>query len=131
MPDLRQRAHAAETENWRDAGWSDGEPPPGLFLDQVWPAAVAYAVSLQTQAAERREHRPPLQHLAGSFDSLLDHLALMESPFDFDDIESTLSVSIETIIDVLWPHPAQMSPPENERPANTSCGSGAETWYPA
>jgi len=101
-PDLRRWARDAEAENWREAGWSDDEPAPGLFLDQMWPAAVAYAISMHTQAAERRAHRPPLEHLFGSFDSLRDHLALIESPFDFDDIESTLTVGIETIVEALW-----------------------------
>ena len=117
-PDLRQRARDAEAENWREAGWSDDETPPGLFLDQMWPAAVAYAISLHTQAAERRTHRPPLQHLFGSFDSLRDHLALIDSPLDFDDIESTLGVGIETILEALWPRPTprRRHDPETSNP---------------
>lgn len=67
-------------------------------------AAVAYAISLHTQAVERRAHRPPLQHLPGSFESLRDHLALIGSTLDFDDIESTLGVGIEVITGALWPH---------------------------
>ncbi|MBM0277014.1 hypothetical protein [Micromonospora tarensis] len=110
-PDLRQRARDTAADNWREAGWSDDEPVPGLFLDQIWPAAVAYAISLRTQATERSAHRPPLQHLFGSFDSLHEHLALIESPLDFDDIESALGVGIETVLDALWPDPAQ--PPQS------------------
>jgi hypothetical protein len=76
---------------------------PERILDQVWPAAVAYAISFRTQSVERRGHRPPLQHLLGSFDSLREHPTLIDSPLAFDDIETTLSVGIETTIETLWP----------------------------
>jgi CRP-like cAMP-binding protein len=56
-----------------------------------------------SQAGERPAHRPPLQHLLGSFDSLRDHLTLIDSRLDFGDIESTLGVSIEAITETLWP----------------------------
>jgi len=104
VPDLRQRARDTDAENWREAGLDDDEPVPDRFLNQVWPAAVAYAISLHTQAVERPAHRPPLQHLLGSFDSLRDHLALIDSPPDFDDIETTLGVGIEIITGALWPN---------------------------
>jgi hypothetical protein len=103
VPDLRQRARDMDAENWREAGLDDDEPVPDRFLDQIWPAAVAYAVSFCAQAVERAAHRPPLQHLLGSFDSLRDHLTLIDSPLDFDDIESTLGVGIDTITSELWP----------------------------
>lgn len=102
LPDLRQRARDLDVENWRDAGLDDDEPVPDRLLDRVWPAAVAYAVSLHTQAVERPTHRPPLQHLIGSFDALREHLNLIGSPLDFDDIEATLGVGIEVITDTLW-----------------------------
>ena len=107
QPDLRQRARDIDAENWREAGLDDDEPVPDRFLDQVWPAAVAYAISLHTQAVERHGHRPPLQHLSGSFDSLRDHLTLIDSPLDFDDIESTLGVGVGVIVEALWPHTAR------------------------
>ena len=100
LPDLRQRARYIDAENWREVGLDDDEPVPDRFLDQVW----AYAISLHTQAVERPAHRPPLQHLFGSFDSLRDHLMLIDSPLDFDDIESTLGVGIEVITEALWPY---------------------------
>jgi hypothetical protein len=107
LPDLRQRARDIDAENWREAGLDDDEPVPDRFLDEVWPAAVAYAISLHTQAVERHGHRPPLQHLSGSFDSLRDHLTLIDSPLDFDDIESTLGVAVGVIVEALWPHTAR------------------------
>jgi hypothetical protein len=107
LPDLRQRVRDIEAENWREAGLDDDDPVPDRFVEQVWPAAVAYAISFVAQAGERPAHRPPLQHLTGSFDSLRDHLRLIGSRLDFDDIESTLSVGVEVIIEALWPHTAQ------------------------
>lgn len=92
-----------DAENWREAGLDDDEPVPDRFLDQVWPAVVAYAVSFCAQAVERPAHRPPLQHLLGSFDSLRDHLTLIGSGLAFDDIESTLGVGIDVITAALWP----------------------------
>jgi hypothetical protein len=54
----------------------------------------------------------PLRHLADSFDSLRDHLTLIDSPldFDFDDIQSTLDVGIEVITEALWPDNLQTAP---------------------
>jgi hypothetical protein len=103
--DLRQRIRAEQAESWREAaGLGDGEEDEEAldrFVEQVWPAAVAYAVSMTTQAAERPQHRPPLEHLLGSFDSLPDHLRLMGSSVDFNDVESTISVGIEILTDAL------------------------------
>jgi hypothetical protein len=107
LPGLRQRVRDIEAENGREAGLDDDDPVPDRFVEQVWPAAVAYAISFVAQAGERPAHRPPLQHLTGSFDSLRDHLTLIGSRLDFDDIESTLSVGVEVIIEALWPHTAQ------------------------
>ncbi|MDQ7909092.1 hypothetical protein RB614_31675 [Phytohabitans sp. ZYX-F-186] len=104
LPGLRQRVRDIEAENWREAGLDENEPVPDRFVEQVWPAAVAYAISFVTQAGERPDHRPPLQHLLGSFDSLPEHLSLIGSRLDVDDVESTLSVGIEVIIEALWPH---------------------------
>jgi hypothetical protein len=104
LPGLRQRARDRDAGYWRDGGLDDSEPVPGRFLDQVWPAAVAYAISLHTQAVERPAHRPPLQHLPGSFDALRDHLDLIGSPLGFDGIESTLTAGIEVLTETLWPH---------------------------
>jgi hypothetical protein len=103
LPDLRQHARDIAAKNWREAGWDDDEPVPDRMRDQIWPAAVAYADSLHTQAVERPAHRPPLQHLLGSFDSLPEHLTLIDSTLDFDDIETTLSVGVEAITETLWP----------------------------
>jgi hypothetical protein len=102
--ELRQRTRDLQAEYWREGGLDD-DPVPDSFLDQVWPAAVAYAICLQTQAEERPCHRPPLQHLPGSFDELREHLTLIDSVLDFDDIESTVGVGIEAVTEALWPQP--------------------------
>jgi hypothetical protein len=104
LPGLRQRARERDAEDWRQAGLSDDQPVPDRFLDQVWPAVVAYAIGLYTQAVERPTCRPPLQHLLGSFDTLRDHLDLVDSPLDYDDVEPTLHVGIEVLTETLWPH---------------------------
>jgi hypothetical protein len=39
----------------------------------------------------------------GSFDSLRDHLDLIDSPLDFDDIEAILDVGVEVLTEALWP----------------------------
>lgn len=105
IPELRQRARDVHAENQRDAGIDDASH--GQLLEQMWPVAVAYAVSLQTQAVERVQHRAPLEHLLGSFDALRDHLTLVESALDFDDVESALSVGITVISEALWPRSLQ------------------------
>jgi len=97
LPDLRQRVRDEQAENWREAD----QDPSDSFVEQVWPAAVAYAVSMTTQAAERPRHRPPLQHLPGSFDALHDHLTLLDVALDIGDIESTLGVGIDIITQAL------------------------------
>jgi hypothetical protein len=103
-PQLRQRARDLDADGWREAGYDEDEPLPDRFVEQVWPAAVAYAIAFHTQAAERPGHRPPLQHVFGSFDALRDHLPIMGSDLDADDIESTLGVSVQAITEALWPH---------------------------
>ncbi len=107
LPDLRQRVRDEQAENWREAAGiyddADDQDPPDGFVEQVWPAAVAYAVSMTTQAAERPRHRPPLQHLPGSFDSLQDHLRLLDVALDIGDVESTLGVGIDIITQALDP----------------------------
>jgi hypothetical protein len=98
----RRRARDILADTWREPGWDDDdEPAPDRLLDQVWPAAVAYVISLHTQAARRPGHRAPLEQLSGSFDSLPDHLTLIDSPLDIDDIESTIDVGIQVITEAL------------------------------
>jgi hypothetical protein len=102
-PQVRQRARDLDADSWREAGYDEDEPLPDRFVEQVWPAAVAYAIAFHTQAAERPGHRPPLQHLFGSFDAFRDHLPLIGSDLDADDIESTLVVGVQAVIETLWP----------------------------
>lgn len=103
MPDLRQRVRDRQAENWREAGATDDEPVPDEFLEPVWPAAVAYAISMHTQALERPDQRLPLWHALDSIDTLQEHMDLTESPLDFDDVESTLEVGALVITEALWP----------------------------
>ena len=69
----------------------------------MWPAAVAYAISIHTQALERPTHRPPLHHALYSIDTLREHMDMTESPLDFADIESTLGVGVAILTEALWP----------------------------
>jgi len=101
LPDLRQQVRDEQTENWREGGGlyadEDDEPLPDRFVAQVWPAAAAYAVSLATQATERPRHRPPLEHVLGSFDALPEHFGLAGSRLNVADVEATIGVGIEVI----------------------------------
>jgi len=101
LPDLREQVRAEQAQSWREGGGlyddEDDEPVPDRFVAQVWPAAVAYAVSFAIQAAERPRHRPPLEHVLGSFDALPDHFGLVGSTLNVDDVEATIGVGIEVI----------------------------------
>lgn len=104
-PQLRQQARDFGADGWREAGYGDDEDDllPDRFVEQVWPAAAAYAIAFHAQAAERSAHRPPLEHVFGSFDALRDHLTLIGSDLDAADVESTLHVGVRAITEALWP----------------------------
>lgn len=101
-PDIRDRArdlqHQASDE---DHDSSDETVPTGRFVDQMWPAAVAYAITFATQRAERPD-TSGLWNVMGSFDELRSHLsAVLCCQLDFEDIESTLGCGIEVLAEAL------------------------------
>ena len=88
--DMSEYLEDGESDDLNDATW-----------EQVWPAAVAYAVALLTQKTERPSHRTPW-HVMESFelDEWIDEL---DSDLDCDHVESVLGVAIPTIVHALDP----------------------------
>src|SRR5258707_201792 len=61
-----------------------GPPSPqdsGCLVEELWPAAIAYAVTFATDRIERRGHRPPVVNLFDCIHerSLTDHFAHLRS----------------------------------------------------
>lgn len=76
-PDLRDQFHP-----WLEAEL--GTPPPqesGCLVEELWPAAIAYAVTFATDRVERRGHQQPLVDVFDCIQerSLADHFAHLRS----------------------------------------------------
>ncbi|MEV4237062.1 hypothetical protein AB0J47_18010 [Nocardia sp. NPDC049737] len=101
-PDLRaiSRANRAdEVSEYLEDGESDDLDD--ATLEQIWPAAIAYAVALLTQKYERPTHRAPW-HVMESFE-LAEWLDELESDLDYFQVESVLGMAIPTILNALDP----------------------------
>ncbi|MEU8308954.1 hypothetical protein AB0C84_35870 [Actinomadura sp. NPDC048955] len=94
----RVRAELAEIDAEIAAEGGEGDQPrPDRFVQAVWPALVAYVISMSTQAAERPDQRPPLQHLSGSFEMLPHYMREIGSDLNPDDVVSTLECGLELL----------------------------------
>jgi hypothetical protein len=98
-PDLRERVRAELRYSWQEARDDEGDPPD-RFVNEIWPAIIAYAVTFTTQTADRPTYRPPW-HVVESFDALPDHLHQLGSDLDPDDVHATLTVGLEVLTDAL------------------------------
>lgn len=77
---------------------------PEATFTRIWPAAVAYAVAMLTQQAERPRCRSPW-HVLESFE-LPDWVDTLDSDLDADHVETVLSAGILTIRTALDPRGA-------------------------
>lgn len=105
-PDLRDRVRTelAETDAEIAAEYGEEDQPRrDRFVEAVWPALLAYVVTASTQAAERPDHRPPLQHLSGSFEMLPEYMTEIGSTLDPDDVISTLECGLELLPPLFQP----------------------------
>lgn len=128
-PDLRERFRA-QIRRDLDGGLGDpdeDEPETDYLVERIWPAVIAYAVSMTTQAAERPEHRKPW-HVISSFDEavLAGHFEVLGSELDPEaglDVTFTLTIGIQVVSDVLLgvddqPDAAASPEPEPTEPAS-------------
>jgi hypothetical protein len=96
-PELRGRVRDELREVGLEASGGEEEGPDS-FVESIWPAVIAYVVTLTTQAAERPSQRAPLTHVTYSFDTILDHLDQVDSSLDDDtDLKLTLGVGLEVV----------------------------------
>lgn len=94
----RVRTELADTDAEIAAEYGEEDQPrPDRFVEAVWPALIAYVVTLLTQAAERPDQRPPLEHVSGSFDLLPDYMLEIGSDLNPDDVVSTLECGLELL----------------------------------
>lgn len=104
-PDLRDRFRARLAEDLDDDPEETGTVSEDHLVEELWPAVVAYAVALGTQAQERSGHRPPWHVLSDSFEpgTLSDHFEEMGSQLDADrlGVGFTLDVGVRTVAEVL------------------------------
>lgn len=104
-PDLRDRfrAHLAESlEEDLDDPNGDGKD---YLVEQVWPAVIAYVVTLATQEQQRPGHRPPWHVLSDSFEpgTPAGHFEEIGSSLDADGlgVGFTLDVGVGIVAEAL------------------------------
>jgi hypothetical protein len=110
-PELRDVFRARELEDLRVARMEDGDDPAGAdddpfrvaqaVFDRFWPAAIAFAVGLLTQQAERPAHRDPW-HILESFE-LAEWIEVLDPALDDFQVECVLRYGVPIIRDALAP----------------------------
>ncbi len=96
-PDLAARVNDELRASWLES--HDGDAPE-RFTARIWPAVIAYVVTLAGQAADRPAYRPSW-HVVESFDALPDHLHQLGTDLDLDHLHATLSVGLDIVPDIL------------------------------
>jgi hypothetical protein len=111
-PDLRDRFRAqtaATLEEDEEPG--EGQDPPDYLVEQLWPAAICYAVSAATQARERPDARSPWDLLDDGFEegNLAENFDQIGSTLDADALGPvfTLSIGAPVIAEALGLAPAR------------------------
>lgn len=113
-PDLRERFRRRLAENLEDDEPDAGQVPHDYLLEQLWPAAIAYAVTLATDGVERFGQHPPVVDMSDCLEEgvLADHFAQLGSalrPDDDLDVLFTLEVGAMVIAEALgWTAGAQL-----------------------
>ncbi|WP_030237530.1 hypothetical protein [Streptomyces sp. NRRL S-350] len=101
-PDLRERFRATLAEDLEEDPDADHED---YLVETLWPAVIAYVVTLGTQSQERPGHRPPWHVLSDSFEpgTLADHFAELGSGLDGRSLHVTftLEVGVRTVAEAL------------------------------
>ncbi|MGW1362937.1 hypothetical protein ACWCQP_36715 [Streptomyces chartreusis] len=96
-PDLRDRfrAETADTVEW-DREEDDGPKTRDYLVEQLWPAAICYAVSAATQLRERPDGRSPWHLLDDGFEegTLAEYFDELGSTLDADSLGPVLTLSI-------------------------------------
>ncbi|MFF9786280.1 hypothetical protein [Streptomyces nigrescens] len=105
-PDLRDRFRAQVAANLEeDEEDSNGEDERDYLVEQLWPAAICYAVTAATQFRERPGGHSPWHLLGDGFEegNLADHFYQIGSTLDADSFGSvfTLSIGVPLISEAL------------------------------
>jgi hypothetical protein len=110
-PGLRDVFRMRDLQTVREVRMENGDDPAGAdddplqvsqeVLDRFWPAAIAFAVGLLTQHAERPAHRGPW-HILESFE-LAPWIQVLDPALDYFHVESVLRRGISIIRDALAP----------------------------
>lgn len=95
-PDLRDRFHAQLATVLEPPEEEDGADPRDYLVEQLWPAAVCYAVSAATQERERPAGMSPWHLLGDCFEegNLADHFDALGSTLDADSLGPMFTLSI-------------------------------------
>ncbi|MFF9496544.1 hypothetical protein [Streptomyces flaveolus] len=103
-PDLRERFRTQLADELEQD--ADGRYP---LVEQLWPAVIAYAITLAAQEQERPGHRPPWHVLSDSFEpgALAGNFRQLGSSLDAHDLSVcfTLEVGLQVVAEALGFNP--------------------------
>ncbi|MEW1760552.1 hypothetical protein AB0393_29070 [Streptomyces cyaneofuscatus] len=105
-PDLRDRFRAQVADTLEeDEDDEDGGSAPDYLVEQLWPAAICYAVAAATQERERPQGTSPWNLLEDGFEegNLADNFHQLGSTLDAEALGNvfTLSIGVPLIAEVL------------------------------